>query len=256
MSRGSSGEGNAMAKTNGAPQVRKRTLSAVITTQLRQRVVDGTYPPGAQLNEVELASQYQTSRGPVREAMQRLVQEGLLVSHPHRGMFVPELTYADLADLFLARAAIERAAAVELLSHGVSAATIARLEQVIASMAIAIEGDDWSAVAGADLQFHQVIVDAAKSPRLTRMYDSLVGETRLGINVLVGSLAGRVDYLLEHERMFKLLTAGDREELLAELDRHMGVGLHTLSHELGADPAHEHLLGGAGHDGLPPHEDH
>src|SRR5690625_2334844 len=110
-----------MHRTSRVPQVRKRTLSSVITTQLRQQVVDGTYPPGTQLNEVELASRFQTSRGPVREAMQRLVQEGLLVSHPHRGMFVPVLTYSDISDIFVARAAIERAAVIELLSHGVPA---------------------------------------------------------------------------------------------------------------------------------------
>jgi|SRR5699024_1899772 len=244
-----------MNKTSGASQVRKRTLASVITTQLRQRIVDGSYPPGAQLNEVELANRFQTSRGPVREAMQRLVQEGLLVSHPHRGVFVPVLTYADISDLFVARAAVERAAMIELLSHGVSAATIASLEQAMGEMALGVERDDWSAVVAADLQFHELIVEAAGSPRLKRMYDALSGETRLGLNLLVSSLAGRADYLLEHERMFKLLTAGDLDGLLAELDRHMGVGLHTLGHELGADPTHQHLLGSEGHDSLPPHRE-
>lgn len=242
-----------MSRTNGATQVRKRTLSAVITTHLRQRVVDGSYPPGAQLNEVELAGQFQTSRGPVREAMQRLVQEGLLVSQPHRGIFVPVLTYADIADLFVARAAVERAAVIELLGHGVPAATLAALEQVIGEMSLATERDEWSAVAGADLRFHEIIVDAAHSPRLKRMFDSLAGETRLGINLLVASLDGRADILGQHERMLQLLSAGDRDGLLAELDRYMGVGLHTLSHEFGAELAHEHLLGEDGHDSLRPH---
>ncbi len=244
-----------MKKTAESPPVPKRTLASVITTQLRQRVVDGSYPPGAQLSEVEIANRFQTSRGPVREAMQRLVQEGLLVSHPHRGVFVPVLTYADIADLFVARAAVERAAATELLNHGVPAATIASLEQVIAQMTLGVARDDWSAVADADLRFHELIVDAARSPRLKRMYESLAGETRLGLNLLVNSIGGRADYLREHERMFALLTAGDRDALLAELDRHMGIGLHTLSHEFGTDLDHEHLLGEGGHDSLPPHID-
>ncbi|SEE29432.1 GntR family transcriptional regulator [Ruania alba] len=221
------------AQPNG--HVRKRTLSSVITSQLRQRITDGTYPPGSQLNEVEIAKQFSTSRGPVREGMQRLVQEGLLVSHPHRGVFVPVLTYDDVKDLLLARAAIERAAMLELSRRGLPAATIASLEQVLGQMAVAIDNGDWSGVASADLQFHEEIVHAAGSPRLSRMYGALIGEARLGINILVSSMDGRSDYLEEHRRIFDMLTNGDRQALLAELDRHIGVGLRTIRHELGAD---------------------
>jgi len=58
------------------------------------------------------------SRGPVREAFQRLIQEGLLEAHPARGVFVPQLVAGDIADLYLARGAVEIAAAQLLAASG------------------------------------------------------------------------------------------------------------------------------------------
>ncbi|TDE88552.1 GntR family transcriptional regulator [Occultella glacieicola] len=217
------------AKESGTPKVRKRTLSSVVTSQMRQRIVDGTFPPGSQLNEVELARRFATSRGPVREGMQRLVQEGLLVSEPHRGMFVPLLDESDIADLYYARAAVERAAMLRLVDQGVTAATVANLEQALGEMAAAIEREDWGAVATSDLRFHELIVDASGSPRLSRMYAALAGESRLAINILVGSYDGRTDYLEEHAKIFELLVAGNRSGLLGELSRHLQTGQDTAT---------------------------
>src|SRR5205085_9265531 len=62
-----------------------------IADQVRASVLDGSLAPGTQLTEVQLAERLGVSRGPVREAMQRLIQEGLLRAERHRGVFVMEL---------------------------------------------------------------------------------------------------------------------------------------------------------------------
>lgn len=215
-------------RQQGQPDVRKRTLSSVITSQVRRRILDGTYPPGMQLNEVDLATQFATSRGPLREGLQRLVQEGLLISEPHRGVFVPVLTEEDLKDVYFARAAIERAAMVRVVEEGLKAADIAVLEQALGQMAAGIRDEDWRAVAATDLRFHEVIVEAAGSPRLSRMYATLLGESRLGINLLLSTIEGRTDYVEEHQQIFQHLVAGDREALIEELEGHLKTGLTTL----------------------------
>lgn len=215
-------------RQQGQPDVRKRTLSSVITSQVRRRILDGTYPPGMQLNEVDLAARFATSRGPLREGLQRLVQEGLLISEPHRGVFVPILTEEDLKDVYRARAAIERAAMIRVVERGLSAADMAVLEQALGQMAAGIRDEDWRAVAATDLRFHEVIVEAAGSPRLSRMYATLLGESRLGINLLLSTIEGRTDYLEEHQQIFQHLVAGDREALLEELEVHLKSGLTTL----------------------------
>lgn len=215
-------------RQQGQPDVRKRTLSSVITSQVRRRILDGTYPPGMQLNEVDLATQFATSRGPLREGLQRLVQEGLLISEPHRGVFVPVLTEEDLKDVYFARAAIERAAMIRVVEAGLKAADIAALEQALGQMAAGIRDEDWRAVAATDLRFHEVVVEAAGSPRLSRMYATLLGESRLGINLLLSTIEGRSDYVEEHQQIFQHLVAGDREALIEELEGHLRTGLTTL----------------------------
>ena len=217
------------------PPVPKRTLGSVVTSQVRDRILDGTYPPGTQLNEVELATRFATSRGPVREALQRLVQDGLLISAPHKGITVRAMTAEDLDDLYFARAALERAAMVRLTERGAPAALLAVLEQDVRRMALAVEEHRWVDVSAADLGFHVHIVDAAGSERLTAMYATLADQTRLGLNIMVGTYKGRTDLVDEHAELLKLLGAGNRTTLLVALDRHFGDAITTLHHH-----RHEH----------------
>ena len=198
----------------------KRTLSSVITTQVRDRVLDGTYPPGTQMNEVELATRYATSRGPVREALQRLVQTGLLLSTPHKGITVRALTPEDLDDLYFARAALERAALVRLTERGAPAALLASLDHDIRRMALAVTDNRWVDVSAADLSFHSHLVDAAGSDRLSTMYASLADQTRLGLTIMLSTYEGRTDLVDQHEELLKLLGVGDRDALLTALDNH------------------------------------
>jgi DNA-binding GntR family transcriptional regulator len=205
------------------PHVPKRTLGSVITAQVRDRILDGTFPPGAQLNEVELATRFATSRGPVREALQRLVQDGLLLSAPHKGITVRAMTATDLDDLYFARSALERAAVLRLTERGAPAALLVSLDQDVRRMALAIEEQRWTDVPVADLAFHRHLVDAAGSERLSAMYASLSDQTRLGLNIVLSTYESRTNLVDEHLELLGLLGAGDRAALLAALDGHFGV---------------------------------
>lgn len=217
-------------RRNPVPRVPKRTLAAVVTAQIRDRIIAGGYPPGTPMNEVELAARFATSRGPVREALQRLVHEGLLVSAPHKGITVRVLTTDDLEDLYFARSALERAALLRLTDRGAPAALLANLEQALEQLALAAESQDWLQVSAADLRFHEHIVHAAGSERLTAMYTSLAHQTRLGLNLLVGTYKGRQNLVDEHRQLLKLISSGARELLLESLDRHFGDAMITLRH--------------------------
>ena len=98
--------------------LRRDSTPERIAEQLRSGIVTGRLAPGQALREVEIARQLGVSRGPVREAFQRLIQEGLLEAHPARGVFVPQLAAGDIADLYLARGAVEIAAAQLLAASG------------------------------------------------------------------------------------------------------------------------------------------
>lgn len=74
---------------------------------LREMVLSGRLRPGDRLNEVELAAALGISRGPLREAIQRLCSEGLLAAVPNRGAYVRTFSPDELADLYEVRIALE-----------------------------------------------------------------------------------------------------------------------------------------------------
>jgi DNA-binding GntR family transcriptional regulator len=206
----------------------RQTLAAVVTAQLRDRILDGTLPPGMQLNEMDLAEQFAVSRGPVREGLQRLIQEGLLRSEPHRGVFVPVVDAEDLGDIYFAREAMENAAMRRLMLSGRAKAIVTDLDQIVDQMAEAATADDWPQVAELDMRFHSRIVAAADSPRLSRMFDTLIAETRLCLSMLTVVYPGREDLVGEHRELSQLLAGTDLDLLLATLSTHFSDALRSL----------------------------
>ncbi|MEQ9210856.1 MAG: GntR family transcriptional regulator, partial [Pseudomonadales bacterium] len=72
------------------------TIVNYVYDQLREEIVSGRYPPGTRLNESMIAREMNISRIPVREALVRLREHGLVMKHDRRGMFVTELTQEDI----------------------------------------------------------------------------------------------------------------------------------------------------------------
>jgi DNA-binding GntR family transcriptional regulator len=206
--------------------VTRSTLGGQVTERLRELITDGHYAPGTQLSEVELAKQFGVSRGPVREALQHLVQEGLLRRDPRRGIFVPTIDGADIADLFFVRATIE-AAAMRLALQGDPAPLAEQLRAMVRAMAEATAQADWDRVADLDIAFHASVVAASGSPRLARAYAGIVDETRLYLN-LTAHYPGRESLAQEHHELASMLDARDTDAILRELDEHLARTIQTL----------------------------
>jgi DNA-binding GntR family transcriptional regulator len=206
----------------------RATFASMVTERLRDSIVNGTLEPGSQLSEVELADGYGVSRGPVREAVQRLVQEGLLRSEPHRGVFVPVLTDGDVADVYLARQALESAAVRYLIATSMAEAAVAALDRYVAHMETAASAGDWEAVGRFDLEFHTVLVASTGSLRLQRMFTTVISETRLCLGALTGAEA-RHDLVAEHRKISDWIKDGNTEQALAALEKHFDDAVVALT---------------------------
>jgi DNA-binding GntR family transcriptional regulator len=204
-----------------------KTTPAIVADRIRAGILDGAFPAHAQLSEVDLAGQLAVSRGPIREALQRLIQEGLLRSERNRGVFVVDLDDDDARDVYLARGAVERTAAA-IVAKRRPAAELDELQEIVDALAAALDGS-WDEVATRDLDFHQAMVAAAKSPRLNRMFRTLMAETRLCLIRLEPFYPGRGDVVAEHQGILDALRSGNRKLVDRLVTEHMEVSAERLS---------------------------
>ncbi|MEV5648926.1 GntR family transcriptional regulator [Nocardia sp. NPDC052254] len=212
--------------------VNRQSTAEMIADRLRAAIVDGTLAPGSQLVEADLATQFDVSRGPVREAMQRLVSEGLLRSVRHRGIFVIELSLEDVVDIYRARTALE-GGAVNLILDGRRDIAHAALEPSTAEMAACAERGDAHGVTEADHAFHQALVASADSPRLVRAAQTLLIETRMCLGALQTTYTDLGEQVREHVALREAIAAGPPEHARELLVGHMHDAVERLRPQIG-----------------------
>jgi DNA-binding GntR family transcriptional regulator len=208
--------------------VNRETTPSVIAAQIRSRIMDGTFPPGFQLGEAQLAGRLHVSRGPVREAFQRLVQEGLLETRRNRGVFVTSLDGDDVADVYLARRAIEREAVTILTRRGDEAA-FDNLDEWVDDMSLAAGRKAWEDLADADLRFHESLVRSSNSKRLQRMFSTLLVETRMCLARLESAYPVHARLVQEHRNLLGAMRQGDERAALDLIDAHLEDAVKDLS---------------------------
>jgi DNA-binding GntR family transcriptional regulator len=142
------------APADGKP-LNARTLHAV----LRQDIVTLRLTPGERLSENELAERFGTSRAPVREALIRLVEDGLIEVRPQRGSFVTRISLKAMEGSRFVREALEVAIIRQAAAQGISAAEQARIEATIAAQLGA--RDDPERFTQFDDRYHRALAEAA-----------------------------------------------------------------------------------------------
>lgn len=212
-----------------APVPRRSTVE-IVASELRNAIMYGHLAPGAQLGETDLAARLGVSRGPLREAMQRLVQEGLLRSEPHRGLFVIVLDEHDVRDIYQARLAVERAACLQIM-RGNRGEAVATLTAALTDLKAAAQRRDRTAMSDADQSFHQALVTASGSPRLERMAQTLLVETRMCLDALQHKYPEPADLVDEHQLLVDAIADGNEDELLSLIEQHMIESIERLREE-------------------------
>jgi len=133
---------------------------------LRAQVLDGTLPAGTMVLENELAAALGLSRTPVRQALVRLADEGLIALRPRHGMRVRPIAADDMREIYQVLTALEAAAARLCAERGVPAAELDALDAAVADMEAALAAGDLRAWADADAAFHRRLVAASGNRRL------------------------------------------------------------------------------------------
>jgi len=187
----------------------KRSLVDQAADLMRRQIVDGTIPLGARLVETTLAARYGSSRGTIRAALRRLVDEGLVTQVPYAGYRAVDFSEHDLWELFTLRATLE-ALGARLAAQRIDEQRIARLREAFAELLRASETADAATTSQRDQDLHHLIIRLSGHGRLLQHYQRVENQFRAYI-----ALANRdqraSDIAESHRALVEAICAGDAE---------------------------------------------
>lgn len=188
---------------------RRELLRDDVYRRLRDAIVEGTLAPGEQLRDNELASWLGVSRTPIREALLRLAQAGLVVTAPGRSTTVTSLDDRATRDAQSVVAAMHRLAVHEAVGQ-LTAQDLTAMRRANRRFATALRAGDVDAALQADDELHAIPVRAAANGAVATVLDQFTPLLRRVERVRFSSLSGRGSVRL-HDRLIRLCAAGDAE---------------------------------------------
>ncbi len=204
-----------------APRARPTAASAIVA-ELRGAILDLSLPPGPPLVEKQLTARFGVSRTPLREALIRLAEEGLVEIFPQSGTFVGRIPVAALPEAVVIRQALE-AAALSLAIARARPADDERLAAVVARQKAMAAAGDKDGFHTADESFHETIADIAGHPGLWRIAQQAKAQIdRLRRMTL--PVPGRMSAVIaDHDDILAAFRARDEASALAALERHLSL---------------------------------
>jgi DNA-binding GntR family transcriptional regulator len=176
---------------------------------IRRRILDNVYPPGHRALESALADELGISRTPVREALIRLANEGLVEVVPRHGMRVLPVSPADMSEIYTVLTALESAAAEILAARRPTDAELQPLVDATRDMTRALKQDDLDAWAAADERFHQGLVELAGNRTLADAIGRLADRSHRARMFTLRLRPKPVNSTHEHMAMLERIRAGD-----------------------------------------------
>ena len=195
-------------------------LHKEVVNRLRNLLLEGNIPPGARIPERELCARFQVSRTPLREALKVLAAEGLVVLLPNRGSRAAKLTAKDVQALFEVCQGLE-ALAGELACERIRDEQVLEIGRLHAAMAKHYRDGDLTQYYRCNRQIHEAIVDAARNPVLSALYDSVTARIRRARYVTPMTPQRWAVALQEHEAILNALWRRDGVGLAHILRTHL-----------------------------------
>ena len=202
--------------------VEQRTLGDEAADRLRTAIRSGNLRPGERLVERDLAERLGMSRIPIREAIHRLAEEGLVRKLTHRGTFVYAPTLAEIEEISSLRVVLERFVVERVITNW-TIVHEARLQQVVEYMRNAAANKDVHGVSDQDYLFHRVLWEIADHRLLLEVVASLGARINRFLHEANGILtAEQLDaHVVAHEQLIKVLQRGDVLRAQDEMTQHV-----------------------------------
>lgn len=201
----------------------RESVADQVARILRESILTQTFSPGERLNPNEVAAKLGVSITPVKDAVTRLVSEGLIEIRPRSGTFVSAISLQDLTETFELRAALECLAAERVIAK-LTPELISRFRDLMADLEKPVHTTrerTWHEQKNAEL--HQLIIDSAGNRKLRELHQTL--NTHITIARIHSSRQDWSDRLAEenaeHRAILRAIESRDRDRLVTLLRRHI-----------------------------------
>ena len=218
----------AASRNRRSDRPRGATAASRIYSDLRNQLVSLQRRPGEAISEAEIALSFGVSRTPVREALLKLSDEGLLEIYPQSGIFVSRIPIAALPEAIIIRKALEETTA-RLAAERATASQVLALRSVLERQREASAAGNSEKFHQADELFHATVADVAGHPGIWKFIQQVkVHVDRYRRLTLPQS--GRIPkVILEHEAVLTAIEAHDPERARQAMERHLASLLDNIS---------------------------
>ncbi|MER5388711.1 GntR family transcriptional regulator [Saccharopolyspora sp. NPDC002686] len=202
------------------------TTRDALVAEVRKQILSGELAPGEPLTENGLAAKFGVARPTVRSALQVLLSRHLAQQAGGRSLVVPAFTEADVRDLYFVRTPLELEAVRCIVENELS---LDAAEQSLRALEALPRDASWGDRVEAHTAFHIALINAAGSPRLSRIYPAMQEEMQLCLAQLRASYPGPQDLAREHRALLEAIRSGDPDHAQAEMRAHLERTLHDLT---------------------------
>lgn len=207
----------------------QRSLSDDVAQIIRKMILNGELQAGERINQAHLAENLSISRGPIREALKLLQNEGLIKHETNKGTFVATLSKEDAFEIYTLRALLEGEAA-QLALPNLTDQEFAKLENLLDEFYEAMVEKNLEKQAQCDILFHSTIVHASRHNRLINIHKHL--DTQVGAMFLTvaNQVPLRVEQVVENHRvLLNALRTKNCKEIQERFSAHYTDALKDLS---------------------------
>lgn len=199
------------------------TIASEVTDALRWRIIEGALSPGTRLGEEKISREMDVSRGPVREALRELENEGLLSVEPYRGAVVIGITESELREVLIPVRWILEKSAVKRAIQTMTAEDFTRLENIAHEMETVVGSGAETTLrqlVELDVTFHRSVVEFAGDYHTMQLWMAIQPRIRMGFYQLGSRHYHSSEIADEHKELLRALRTRDIDVVLEALDVH------------------------------------
>ena len=211
----------------GLRPVEDRTLRAQVARQILDMVTGGLFHPGQRLTETDLASKLQVSRAPLREAVRELVDKGILVSQPYKGLRVRDVGRKDLEELYSMRISLERFA-FTLAWPLRTPEAISDLDDRYQTLMEALEAGDQARAVEKEIDFHTWVYDTSGHQLLLDLWGRIASLVQIYMSLHHGVHGAHGVFRDMTTKYREFAEGSELEPMLDHIEEHMRQGFSEV----------------------------